>query len=141
MTKSKEENIWTDAVTLRSEDLAETKVHVTLRIDPNLYRKILAEQKRSKDRTVTATVERILRSKLEESGVEAYVKILGTLRNVLAHSALQDEIISKLAPAKASKSNINIEKLLTERRKLSAESDSLEKLIESFHEGQLRATA
>jgi hypothetical protein len=137
--KAKENKIWEDAVTLHPEDLAGTKIHLSLRLDPRLYRRILAEQKRSQDRTITATVERILKASFEDRRSTDYVRVLVALRNLLVHSALQDEVISAVAASNSAKANV--EKLLTEKEKMRMERDALEELVKTAKEENLRATA
>ena len=133
MKKNKNDRIWDEASTLRPEDLSETKVHVTLRVDPRLYRKILEEQKRSRERTVTATIERILRSSFEVPKIDLYMNVLAALRNVVAHSLLQDDVIRTVAEGEPA--DANVQKLLTEQGALRTENESLERLIESLKKG------
>ena len=61
-----EEEIWRDATLLSASDTKDAKVHVTLRLDPNVYRAILAEKKAKHGRTITATIERLLSEGLQK---------------------------------------------------------------------------
>lgn len=93
-----DEAIWRDAVTLSPAQTKDAKVHVTLRLDPNVYRAILAEKKAMKDRTITATIERVLDRGLQSGETaphgEADAKLIhAALRNLVAHSAVQDAVL------------------------------------------------
>jgi hypothetical protein len=122
-------DIWKHAEIVTAQELGETKIHVTMRLDPKLYRKILLEQKRENERTVTATIERILKASLDDRHVMDYVRVVATIRNLLAHSALQDEILTAIAAA--GDADVNIPKLLTERDGLKSQSDMLGELVKT----------
>src|SRR5438270_11199711 len=57
--------IWEGAETLSPSETKDVKVHLTLRLDPTLYRAILTEKKLAGERTVTATVERLLQKAIK----------------------------------------------------------------------------
>ncbi|MGC2405205.1 MAG: hypothetical protein WA431_02210 [Candidatus Cybelea sp.] len=135
---SKKPNIWDEAISLKSSRLSATKVHVSLRLDPKLYRMILSEQKQRKDRTVTATIERILSNHFAGTESEALLRILVTVRNMLVHSALQDDIISAVAKT-VDDSNLN--RLLTERANLQDQSEALAEMLKAVDESKLKAIA
>jgi hypothetical protein len=135
---SKKPGIWDDAVSLKSSNLSGTKVHISLRLDPKLYRRILSEQKQRKDRTVTATIERILSNHFSAAESEAFLRILVTVRNMLVHSALQDEIISVVAKTL---DDSNLKKLLTERANLQNQSEALAEMLKTVDESKLKAIA
>lgn len=134
----KKPNIWDEAVSVKSSRLSGTKVHVSLRLDPKLYRMILSEQKHRKDRTVTATIERILSNHFDGTASGALLRILVTVRNMLVHSALQDDIISAVAKT-VDDSNLN--RLLTERANLQDQSEALAEMLKAVDESKLKAIA
>ena len=130
-------DIWNHAEVVTPRDLGGTKIHVTLRLDPKLYRQILLEQKKENERTVTATIERILKMNLDDRRIKDYIRLVATMRNMMAHSVLQDEILSAIAAAGNAKANVG--KLLTERDKLKHQSDMLGELVKSAETEKLTA--
>src|SRR5947209_12074368 len=95
-SRETDEAIWGDAVTLEPADTKDAKVHVTLRLDANVYRAIIAEKKAAKDRTITSTIERLLSNGLEKSRDRADVVLHAAVRNLLAHSVAQDAVLQML---------------------------------------------
>lgn len=95
-----DETIWRDAVTLSPDDTKDAKVHITLRLDPNVYRAIVAEKKAAKERTITSTIERLLSKGLQggtspDEGESALMR--SALRNLVAHSVVQDTILEMIS--------------------------------------------
>jgi hypothetical protein len=97
-----DEAIWRDAITLSPADTKDARIHVTLRLDPNVYRAILAEKKAMKDRTITSTIERLLSKGLQRSdgGSTDETRANATrnaLRGLVVHSVVQDAILEMFA--------------------------------------------
>ncbi|HEY5021863.1 MAG TPA: hypothetical protein VII30_05160 [Gemmatimonadaceae bacterium] len=97
-----DEAIWRDAITLSPADTKDARIHVTLRLDPNVYRAVLAEKKATKDRTITSTIERLLSKGLQRSGGgstdETHANtVRAALRNLVAHSVVQDAVLEMFA--------------------------------------------
>jgi hypothetical protein len=95
--RDSDDAMWADSTTLTTAETKDAKVHVTLRLDPNTYRAILAEKKRKHERTVTATVERLLRDALDDQGRREIGDLAASLRNLVAHGFAQDAILALLA--------------------------------------------
>jgi hypothetical protein len=92
------EAIWDDATALSPKETNAAKVHVTLRLDADVYRAILAKKKAQKDRTITATVEKLLLDGLQsDSAREPDEPIRRMLRHLIAHSAVQDNVIEAIS--------------------------------------------
>jgi len=98
-TSATKDDIWKDAETLSPEDTKDVKVHLSLRLDPHVYRKILAMKKAVGDRTVTSTIERLLEVGMHRSeAAEATASDLATaLRNMISHTVAQDDVLAFLA--------------------------------------------
>jgi hypothetical protein len=98
--RESDESIWRDAVTVGPEGTKDAKIHLTLRLDPDLYKTVLAERRAKKERTITATIERLLRDGLAGStsadfrNPERFGEILRTL---VVHSVVQDELLAAIA--------------------------------------------
>jgi hypothetical protein len=99
---------------------------------------ILSEQKQRKDRTVTATIERILSNHFSGAESEALLRVLVTVRNMLVHSALQDDIISAVAKTV---DDANLKRLLTERAKLQNQGEALAEVLKTVDESKLKDIA
>ncbi|HEX3466284.1 MAG TPA: hypothetical protein VHS78_19710 [Candidatus Elarobacter sp.] len=82
---------------MTAAETKDAKIHVTLRLDPNTYRAILAEKKAKHERTVTATIERLLREALDAEGRQEMRDLATALRNVVAHGFAQDAVLALLA--------------------------------------------
>ena len=110
-------DIWKKATTLTPGDLADTKVHVTLRLDPHIYRDILKARTDAGDKSVTATIERLLRNQLSRghdvSNFE--VEILSAVKNLLVHSSLQDVVLSQVVMSGSDKA---VQKKLSRAREV-----------------------
>ena len=96
-----DETLWDDAITLEPEATKDAKVHVTLRIDPALYKALLKFKQDSGARTITQAVESVLRTGLlprndRDKLAEAVVAIARTLAQ---HTLLQDQLIHRLCNA------------------------------------------
>jgi hypothetical protein len=95
--RESDEEIWQGATTLSPADTRDARIHVTLRLDPSLYRAITTEKKASKDRTITSTIERLLHKGLERSGraeKDADDSLIRrALRNLVAHAVVQDAVL------------------------------------------------
>ncbi|HTW85201.1 MAG TPA: hypothetical protein VMD91_14120 [Candidatus Sulfotelmatobacter sp.] len=91
-----DESLWHDASILSARETKDAKIHVTLRLDPAVYRAVLSEKRREKDRTITATIERLLKRGLD-AAMSASPDVLDTyfdyVRNLAMHSAAQDALI------------------------------------------------
>jgi hypothetical protein len=98
--RESDESIWRDAVIVGPESTKDAKIHLTLRLDPDLYKAVLAEKRAQKERTITATVERLLRNGLtgntsaDFGNPERFGEIL---RNLVVHSVVQDELLAAIA--------------------------------------------
>ncbi len=95
--RDSDDAIWKDAETLSPADTRDAKVHLTLRLDPLLYRAILDEKRARRDRTITATVERLLSDGLKVESRSMNSEILRNLRNIIAHGVAQDAILVLLS--------------------------------------------
>ncbi|HTD33011.1 MAG TPA: hypothetical protein VK665_05105 [Candidatus Elarobacter sp.] len=95
--RDSDDAMWAESTTLTPAETKDAKVHVTLRLDPNTYRAILAEKKRKRERTVTATIERLLRDALDDEGRREVGELAVSLRNLVAHGFAQDAILAVLA--------------------------------------------
>jgi hypothetical protein len=93
--RDSDEAIWREASTLSPADTRDAKIHVTLRLDPGVYRAILAEKKASGDRTITSTIERILGKGLRSGSTDdsEAKAIRDALRNLVVHSIGQDAVL------------------------------------------------
>jgi hypothetical protein len=96
-----DETLWDDAITLETEETKDAKVHVTLRIDPVLYKALLKFKQDSGARTITQAVESVLRIGLfprndRNKLAEAVVAMARTLAQ---HTLLQDQLIHRLCNA------------------------------------------
>jgi hypothetical protein len=86
------------ATTLTPAETKDVKVHVTLRLDPELYKAVLAEKKRGADRTTTATIERLLRERLEGSSDDR-APVLAAMRSLIVHGIYQEAVLGILTRA------------------------------------------
>lgn len=96
------DDIWENSVTLSPDDTKGAKIHLTLRLDPHVYREILAVKKAGKDRTITSTMERLLSKGLERHADQMRdhidpMMISRALRNVVVHSVTQDAVLEMVA--------------------------------------------
>ena len=74
---------------------ADTKVHVTLRLGADIYRKILAKKREWNDRTVTSTIERILSKQLQAADWQSLSSALSPEPDVLHKVALRANSLLK----------------------------------------------
>jgi len=95
-SRDSDEAIWQDAVTLTPADTKDAKIHVTMRLDANVYRAIVAEKKAMKERTITSTIERLLNKGLQSSIMADESAMRTALRNLVAHSVVQDTVLEML---------------------------------------------
>lgn len=98
-------DVWKKATTVTPSDLVDTKIHLTLRLDAKLYRDILIARKAAGDKSITATIERLLRAQLATAldMPKFQFEILRALRNLLVHSSVQDAVLSEVVTAAAKK--------------------------------------
>jgi hypothetical protein len=89
--------IWKDATILSPAETKDVKIHLSLRLDASLYRAVLSEKKSKRDRTVTATIERLLRDGLKGQSHRANAEVLQAVRNMIAHGVAQDAILVLIA--------------------------------------------
>ncbi len=96
---SAESDIWTGAQTLSPDETRDTRVHVSLRLDADAYRQILARKKADGDRTITSTIEKLLMLGLQHAATvsDNSTNIELALRSLIAHGAIQDDLIAFLA--------------------------------------------
>jgi len=95
--KTNDDAIWDGAEILSAVDTHDAKVHVTLRLDPALYRDIVAAKKTRGERTITSTIERVLRSGLLQEEDVTRTDVARQLRNIVVHGVAQDAILVLLA--------------------------------------------
>jgi hypothetical protein len=89
--------IWQDATTLSSADTKDAKIHLSLRLDPMIYRAVLAEKRSKRDRTITATIERLLNIGLDGGNQVRDMYAREALRNLVVHSVAQDRVLEAFA--------------------------------------------
>jgi hypothetical protein len=90
--------IWDTATMLSGKDTKDVKIHVTLRLDAKLYREIFAQKKAAHDRTITATIERLISQGLRHGtsdGERSQSRRIIT--SLVAHSAKQDAVLEMLS--------------------------------------------
>jgi hypothetical protein len=92
-----DDSIWEDAETLSPSETKDSKIHLTLRLDPVLYRAVVREKKKRQDRTVTATVEWLLQEGLNHKKFDSQLEIIQQMRNMIVHGIAQDAILVLLA--------------------------------------------
>jgi Zn-dependent oligopeptidase len=112
LPKHDDESLWDGATILDPDATKDSKVHVTLRLDPELYKSLLAYKRATGARTLTQAVEASLRQSLgknaERSTAELVVEVgrsIAELSRTVAemaqtfasHELLQDQSIAALA--------------------------------------------
>jgi hypothetical protein len=87
-------SIWDDSEVFTASETGAAKVHLTLRLDPALYRELLKYKKQLGIRTTTAAVERAMKVGLESGKVPDFPTLL---RNLVAHTVTQDAMLLAMA--------------------------------------------
>jgi len=108
-----DEGAWADATSLSASETKGTKVHLTVRLDPALYKRILAEKRAGHDATTTATVERLLHERFaapraDDRNVVQAVRRL--LVRAMYHEALLS-LMSRLVRPRSRKEKVLLEQL------------------------------
>jgi hypothetical protein len=82
--RNRDPDIWDESTVLRAEQTRVARVHVTLRLDADLYRQVLAYKRKNKRRTVTAAIEDLLGRALSPNAAtrEDLVRAAGVLRKL-----------------------------------------------------------
>lgn len=93
--RSADPAIWESGTTLSPEQTKDTKVHLTLRLDADLYRQLLRYKKHHKQRTITSAVEAILHKGLGETTDSEHREHL--VEAAIAHDLYQDQLLAVLA--------------------------------------------
>jgi hypothetical protein len=91
-------SIWDDSEVFTASETGAAKVHLTLRLDPALYRELLKYKKQLGIRTTTAAVERAMKVGLESGKVPDFPTLL---RNLVAHTVTQDAMLLAIEFARA----------------------------------------
>lgn len=109
------DDIWDDANVLPAASTKNAKVHVTIRLDPQLYKQIVRYRDDHGAKTTTSAIEALLQRSIGQSDIEAskqkvFEQMAVALRNVMAHAKQQDAVIalftSKLSIRKDSSSEV-----------------------------------
>lgn len=95
--RSSDDAIWQDATTISPEGTKDARIHVTLRLDPRVYRKIVSEKKAMHDRTITATIERLINKGLRDGNDADPKKIRASLETLISRSIAQESILDVIA--------------------------------------------
>lgn len=93
-----DEALWDGGTTLEADATKDAKVHMTLRVDPNLYKALLKYKQDTGARTITQALESALRAGFQASSHDDQLaETVGALaRRIASHTSVQDQIIQRL---------------------------------------------